>query len=46
MRLRERTTALRHYHQCEAILRTELGVTPEPATTALFELICHDPEGI
>ncbi len=42
----ERTAALRHYHHCEAVLRGELGVVPERATTALFEQIQHDPESI
>lgn len=42
----ERTQALRQYRVCEAILRTEFDVRPEPATTALFEQIQRDPGAI
>lgn len=42
----ERAAALRHYRRCEAILRAEFDVSPEPATTALFERIRLDPIGV
>lgn len=41
-----RSEALRQYHLCADVLRTEFGVTPEPSTTALFEKIRIDPVGV
>ena len=35
----QRAAALRQYQQCANLLTDELGVEPEPATTALFEAI-------
>jgi len=34
-----RSAALRQYHECKRLLRRELGVAPQPATTALYERI-------
>jgi len=42
----ERAAALRHYHVCEHILRTEFDAAPERATTALFDQIRFQPSGI
>ena len=38
----DRASALRQYHQCAEILESELGVTPSPKTTALYEQIRED----
>ncbi len=46
VRTGERTAALRHFHTCKAILQTELGVSPESTTVALFEQICNDHQTI
>ena len=35
----DRSSALRAYHQCMRVLRREMGVEPDPATTELFERI-------
>lgn len=35
----QQAAALRQYQECVRLLETELGVTPEPATTALYEAI-------
>ena len=35
----QRHIALRQYQECQRILQAELGIAPEPATTALFEAI-------
>jgi DNA-binding SARP family transcriptional activator len=42
----ERAEALRHYRRCEEILRAELDVAPEPATSALFEQIRQRPDRV
>lgn len=42
----ERAAALRHYHVCEHILRTEFDAAPEPATTALFDQIRLRPSHV
>jgi DNA-binding SARP family transcriptional activator len=42
----ERAQALRHYHLCRQILRTEFNVVPEPATTELFEQIRSRPGSV
>jgi predicted ATPase/DNA-binding SARP family transcriptional activator len=34
-----RSAALRQYHECVRLLQRELGVAPQPATTALYEQI-------
>ncbi len=34
-----RHSALRQYQECQRILKVELGIAPEPATTALYEVI-------
>jgi DNA-binding SARP family transcriptional activator/predicted ATPase len=36
---RDRSSALRAYHQCMRVLRRELGVEPGPATVEMFERI-------
>ena len=36
---KDRSSALRAYHQCRRILRREMGVEPAPATVDLFERI-------
>lgn len=36
----DRTTALRQYERCVCALETELGVTPDEYTIALYEQIC------
>jgi DNA-binding SARP family transcriptional activator len=46
MRRGERAQALREYRLCEQILRTEFDATPEAATTALFDQLRLDPNGI
>jgi predicted ATPase/DNA-binding SARP family transcriptional activator len=38
-RLGQRATALRQYERCIEILKTELGISPEPQTVHLFEQI-------
>ena len=35
----QRHLALRQYQECQRILQTDLGITPDPATTSLFEKI-------
>jgi len=42
----ERAEALRQYRLCESILQAEFGVQPEPATTALFDRVSHDPDEV
>lgn len=42
----ERAQALRQYHLCVVILRTEFDATPEAATTALYEQVRLAPESI
>ena len=42
----ERAAALRHYHICQHILRTEFDAALEPATTALFDQIRLQPADI
>jgi DNA-binding SARP family transcriptional activator len=42
----ERSQALRQYQLCEAILRAEFDVAPEPATVALFNQVRLAPENI
>ncbi len=42
----ERTAALRHYQVCSNLLRDQLNVEPEPATSALFEQIRVQPDQI
>ena len=42
----ERAEALHQYRLCVKILRTEYDTDPEPATTALFERVRHDPGSI
>ena len=42
----ERAAALRHYQVCTDLLRDQLGVEPEQATVALFELIRVQPDQI
>lgn len=34
-----RGAALKQYHQCQQLLRNELGIAPEPATQALFHTL-------
>lgn len=46
VRLGQRAQALRQFQLCQAILRTELEVTPEPATTGLYEQIRSDPGAV
>jgi len=46
VRFGQRAEALHHYRVCESILRAEFDTVPEPATTALFEQIRRDPDGI
>ena len=33
----QRHTALRQYQECQRVLKMELGIAPEPATTTLYE---------
>ncbi len=35
----QRHVALRQYQECQRILQAEMGIDPEPATTALYEAI-------
>jgi DNA-binding SARP family transcriptional activator len=42
----ERAQALRQYRLCEQILRGEFDAAPEAATTALFDKLRLDPNGI
>jgi DNA-binding SARP family transcriptional activator/predicted ATPase len=35
----QRHNALRQYQECQRILQAELGISPEPGTTALYEAI-------
>ncbi len=35
----QRTAALRQYSECERILREEMGLAPQPETTAIYEQI-------
>lgn len=35
----QHSAALRQYQQCQSILQDQLGIAPEPATTALYEEI-------
>ncbi|MGE5503255.1 MAG: BTAD domain-containing putative transcriptional regulator [Actinomycetota bacterium] len=35
----QRNAAIAHYHKCRTLLATELGIAPEPETSALFEAI-------
>jgi DNA-binding SARP family transcriptional activator len=42
----ERAAALRHYQVCAHILYTEFDAAPEPATTALFDQIRHQPSQV
>src|SRR5262249_5218406 len=42
----ERAAAVRHYHVCAHILRTEFDAAPEPATTALFDQIVREPSSM
>jgi len=35
----DRAAAIRQYHECVKVLQEELGIEPEPETTALFETI-------
>ena len=42
----ERAAALRHYQICAHILYTEFDAAPEPATTALFDQIRHQPSQV
>ncbi len=37
--LGNRALALRSYHQCEQVLREQLGVAPAPATVALYQQV-------
>ena len=46
MRSGERGQALRQYRLCESILAAEFNAPPEPATTALFERIRLEPDGV
>ncbi len=46
MRRGERAQALREYRLCEQILRAEFDAAPEAATTALFDQVRLDPNGI
>jgi DNA-binding SARP family transcriptional activator len=36
-----RSAALRQYHECARLLDRELGVAPQPATSALYHRICN-----
>ncbi len=40
----ERHTALQQYRTCEAVLRRELGIAPDAATTALYDEIQNETE--
>lgn len=40
-----RAAALRQYRECEQILRDELGVKPEPATTEIYQSILRPEAG-
>jgi DNA-binding SARP family transcriptional activator len=42
----ERAQALRQYQFCADILRAEFDMSPEPATTQLYEQIRHDPASL
>ena len=42
----ERAQALHQYRVCCDMLRVEFDAPPEPATTALFEQVRHDPSSI
>ena len=42
----ERAQALRQYQFCVDILRAEFDMSPEPATTQLYEQIRHDPASL
>lgn len=42
----QRADALRQYRLCALILHMEFDVEPEPATTALFEQVRHDPSSV
>ena len=42
---RDRSSALRAYHQCMRVLRREMGVEPGPATLELFERILKAEPG-
>ena len=42
----QRAQALRQYHFCVEILRAEFDTLPEAGTTALYERIRSDPDGI
>ena len=42
----ERAQALRQYRLCEQILSGEFDAAPEAATTALFDQLRLDPNGI
>ena len=41
----QRTAALVEFERCRAVLDTELGIAPEPATLALYEQLKADPPG-
>lgn len=42
----ERAQALRHYHLCAAILRSEFDTAPEPTTTSLYEQVRVAPSSL
>ena len=46
VRLGERSQALRQYTLCRTILRAEFEAEPEPATTALFDLVREHPDAV
>jgi DNA-binding SARP family transcriptional activator len=46
VRLGQRAQALRQYRTCLEILEREFGAKPEPATTALYDLVRADPAAV
>jgi DNA-binding SARP family transcriptional activator len=46
VRLGERSQALRQYTLCRTILQSEFEAEPEPATTALFDLVREHPSAV
>lgn len=46
VRLGQRSQALRQYRLCQDLLHTEFDTSPEPATTALFDLVRHTPDRV
>ncbi|MGQ0548652.1 MAG: AfsR/SARP family transcriptional regulator [Armatimonadota bacterium] len=46
VKLGQRAQALRQYRLCEQLLRAEFNAAPEPSTTALFEQVRLQPNGV